>query len=174
MLTLIIVIINAAEASQEYKNAYLYKSWNRRWSTNTQRQIQNEFCSDYLRYDEDLSALLHAIPQHTAANSLGRKSGNRARNHASLTSCSTKELLFPSKNHRETYNFSGPNLSRNKYGHNNIFSSLCARDKMDKDFLFTSIKTDTLSNSCQNISNHPAFLPERQPPERPSLTETGQ
>ncbi len=45
-----------------------------------------------------LLAFLHAISQHTAANSFGRKSGNGARKPTSLTSCSTKELLSPTKN----------------------------------------------------------------------------
>lgn len=43
-------------------------------------------------YNNNLSAVLHAIPQHTAANSFGYKSGNGARKPTSLTSCSTKEL----------------------------------------------------------------------------------
>lgn len=73
-----------AEADNSYN-----KSGKWTWPTNKQRlkrdilrinsAVTETFCGN------NVSALLHATPQHTAANSFGRKSGNRARKPTSLS-----------------------------------------------------------------------------------------
>lgn len=169
MLNIIQVIINAAKASQEYKNDFLYKSWNRRY-TKTDPEWILQWLPEIWRGPFSYCMLSHSILQQIPwdASQETEQEIMPLSLHAALKSFCSQARITGRHTTFQDLTCQETNTATT------IFSSLCAGDKRDKDFLFTSVKTDTLSNSSQNISNHPAFLPERQPPGRPSLTETGQ
>lgn len=101
-----------------------------------------------------LSALLLANPKY-CSTFLWMQA--RKKQPTCPISSSIKELLSPGK----CVTFQHRTYLWNDHNQGDVLTSVCSTDAVTRDdFLFSTVKTDTLSNSSWNISSHPPSCPE--------------